>query len=639
MSESTTPTPQTPPESTTPTSPEPADSSRPPSRECDLIMKGGISSGVIYPGAAVELSRSYRFRSLGGASAGAIAAAATAAAEYGRDRGGFERLATLPHELGEHLVDLFQPTPDSAPAFTVLMAALEPGGKRRKLIRLGRGIAGQSPRTVALLGAALLGVPAMLLFGDGLDHPWTWWAWVAVTALAWIPAATLVMLAVTGWLFARRTSACLQDQGFGLTDGHTRDPRVDYPPLTDWMTQTFDDLAGLPVGQGPLTIGHLWGPEAVALDRALRERAAAGGTISAEDRIAAKDARRVDLLATTTCVTLRRPYRFPLTADEFLYCPEHFAALFPEAVIRQLVATSRPAADVTDPDCIRPVTIALRCPDHGCRLRTLPATPDLPVVLVARFSLSFPLLIAAVPLFAIDWARSPGRREVITCWFSDGGISSNFPMHFFDSTLPSRPTFGIDLHPIDPDRPTALVDAPRRGRPPRLPEAMGIRTVGQFARSILATMQDWVDTTAVTVPGYCDRIVTVRQLAGEGGMNLRMPAQTITALSRRGAQAAAGFADFDLDRHRWIRHRVALASTDDMLSWMRVRYRQGGFREFLADYRPTEQDYPFAAADCAQRAGLPRLIDVADGWVDSGHPMQGGQVPQPRADLRLSPTV
>ena len=30
-------------------------------------------------------------------------------------------------------------------------------------------------------------------------------------------------------------------------------------------------------------------------------------------------------------------------------------------------------------------------------------------------------------------------------WFSDGGISSNFPVHFFDSPVPTRPTFAIDL--------------------------------------------------------------------------------------------------------------------------------------------------------------------------------------------------
>ena len=45
---------------------------------CDLVMKGGITSGVIYPRAVVELARKYHFKNIGGTSAGAIAAAATA---------------------------------------------------------------------------------------------------------------------------------------------------------------------------------------------------------------------------------------------------------------------------------------------------------------------------------------------------------------------------------------------------------------------------------------------------------------------------------------------------------------------------------------------------------------------------------
>ena len=56
-------------------------------------MKGGITSGVVYPHALCELARTYRFVNVGGTSAGAIAAAGAAAAEHGRDRGGFAKLA------------------------------------------------------------------------------------------------------------------------------------------------------------------------------------------------------------------------------------------------------------------------------------------------------------------------------------------------------------------------------------------------------------------------------------------------------------------------------------------------------------------------------------------------------------------
>ena len=47
-------------------------------------MEGGTTSGVVYPLAVCELATNFRFRNVGGASAGAIAAALTAAAELGR---------------------------------------------------------------------------------------------------------------------------------------------------------------------------------------------------------------------------------------------------------------------------------------------------------------------------------------------------------------------------------------------------------------------------------------------------------------------------------------------------------------------------------------------------------------------------
>ena len=50
----------------------------------DITMRGGTTSGVVYPMAVCELAREYRLRNIGGASAGAIAAAASAAAEAGR---------------------------------------------------------------------------------------------------------------------------------------------------------------------------------------------------------------------------------------------------------------------------------------------------------------------------------------------------------------------------------------------------------------------------------------------------------------------------------------------------------------------------------------------------------------------------
>lgn len=86
-----------------------------PDKECDIVMKGGITSGVVYPYAILELARCYRFRSIGGTSAGAIAAALAAAAEYARtvrnDPSGFVRLQARCDTILVILGDLFQPDP------------------------------------------------------------------------------------------------------------------------------------------------------------------------------------------------------------------------------------------------------------------------------------------------------------------------------------------------------------------------------------------------------------------------------------------------------------------------------------------------------------------------------------------------
>jgi len=60
-------------------------------QECDLIMKGGVTSGLVYPGAIATLSETFRLRNIGGTSAGAIGAVAAAAMEYGRGRAGTPR--------------------------------------------------------------------------------------------------------------------------------------------------------------------------------------------------------------------------------------------------------------------------------------------------------------------------------------------------------------------------------------------------------------------------------------------------------------------------------------------------------------------------------------------------------------------
>jgi predicted acylesterase/phospholipase RssA len=55
-----------------------ASAEAPKDRFCDLVMKGGITSGVVYPPAIFALAGQYRFKNIGGTSAGAIAATSSA---------------------------------------------------------------------------------------------------------------------------------------------------------------------------------------------------------------------------------------------------------------------------------------------------------------------------------------------------------------------------------------------------------------------------------------------------------------------------------------------------------------------------------------------------------------------------------
>jgi predicted acylesterase/phospholipase RssA len=257
----------------------------------------------------------------------------------------------------------------------------------------------------------------------------------------------------------------------------------------------------------------------------------------------------------------------------------------------------------------------------------------------ARLSLSFPGLISAVPLFCVDWSRAPGKRTLIEAWFSDGGISSNFPMHLFDAFWPCRPTFGINLQPPHPDS-AELVWRPEAGRSGIVPRSHPISSMLGFLQAILDTMQNWVDSTQITVPGYRDRVVEVRHLDDEGGINLKMPRETIQRLADRGAAAAAQFDTFDFDLHRWIRYRVSMSELDELLEALSANYgRSAGYEEFLAAYGPTAPNYGLGGkgAAAADQQATRQLMELATTWADAGYPSSAGTVPRPKPLLRIVP--
>ncbi|WP_431264579.1 hypothetical protein ACQ859_03160 [Roseateles chitinivorans] len=533
-----------------------------------------MTSGVIYPRLVAGLSARYRFKNIGGTSAGAIAAGASAAAEFGRQRGhaaAFERLARLPEELGtespaarspgarpgpgrSRLFTLFQPVPALRRHFEVLTRALgKPAGAAVASVLAGMvAMHGLVALAMAGAGAVLLVPYARLLLPDSGSGPWTTAA--AVVGLAVV--AALLAAAVVGvvlMLFTRSLLRGLRDNGYGLCSGQTQSGQTGQAgqaALTDWLHGYFNELAGKSVDGPPLSFGDLWGPDPAT--------------------------RRINLEVITSAVSQQMVYSIPFRPGTpmFYYDPAEWSRLFPPAVMAALAAPFDKGHD-------GPVIESAQ----GRELRPLPRHGDLPVVVAIRMSLSFPLLLSAVPLYAVDWSRTANQRtqtavraastaeerrrlrlRATRIWFSDGGIGSNMPLHLFDAMLPRHPTFAVNLkrphpdHAIEPEGPgndsgrTYLPEDDRGGRlrhwpepdlvdgweqqAPDAREKAPLAGLTGFLWSIVGTMQNWRDEILFPTPGFRDRIVQISQRPDEGGLNLTMPAGTIAALAEAGGLAA-----------------------------------------------------------------------------------------------------
>lgn len=281
------------------------------------------------------------------------------------------------------------------------------------------------------------------------------------------------------------------------------------------------------------------------------------------------------------------------------------------------------------------------------RFIPLPAPWDFPVVVAARMSLSFPGLISAVPLYGVDWSQEDNQKadregrapRLDRCWFSDGGIGSNFPVHFFDGLLPSRPTFGVNLRPLFPRKDGAerpKVDFPATAREEVLPTWTPIPDALRFATKILDTMQNWVDNTQMRLPGYRDRVVHIMLSNLEGGMNLNMEKDLIEELSLRGQEAGKILSGFDWDGHRWTRYLTAMSQFQLRLDRMEKVYAKE-FREFLIHYNSGKKPYAHSASwkgSAIQKTDS--LLNVIQGWREIDQAFTDG-APRPETELRIGP--
>ena len=566
--------------------------------EVDLVMQGGVTSGVVFPGALNELGKDFYFVRIGGTSAGAIAAALLAAAEYRRQsliaQGSSDLEAQAPFEmlrqLGEHLAEpllahepdgrrvlegLFTPDPateglyqagraamtgnaqgsiaavlgwwgshrnletlrDSlrrAGVLNLIAAQVERAGWNEALAPLfGPAVPQRFPilNLILILGASL--VFMLLVVGiTALISPLLPGLWATACAVLLVLLALIGVgfWAVSRWIgllmqAGREAQASVRGLGsemlntlttnqFGLATGYGAGEAY---RLTPWIHRSLQLLAGNPGGL--LTFGQL------------RERG-------------------IELKLVTSCLSRRRPYVLPLDqrTDDFknmYFRPDEWSRFFPSEIIGHLIQVSeRMYMDLDRP---------LPTSHTGWSYYRLPPEVDLPVVVMTRLSMSFPVLFSALPMhfsqrdtsdsprFPKRWTRrrhegsskdylDPVRFFPLT--FSDGGLTSNFPLMLFDEPVPPRPLLALNLQYREQDQEAFLA-----GDRPWRPYNGEILSMGQFGLSIFETTQQWFDQSLLSLKGYGERTVNITLKRGEGGLNLSMDAQTIALLTSKGTAA------------------------------------------------------------------------------------------------------
>jgi predicted acylesterase/phospholipase RssA len=408
-------------------------------------MKGGVTSGIVYPPLVYKLYKNnYRFRNIGGTSAGAIMAAITAAAEYGREarndkrEGGFEKLDKIKEQLGEgtFLRDLFQPSKETRPLYDFLLRSAEVAkgegqkAKHEGLFKKTWRVAGKLQRASPLRFLSAFTLGTLLGFGiaylfilivGGVPSKGSSLAVLIVSGLLGALAGYSAAFGMGGYRLVQVLTRKIPDNYFGMCTGLKDDSMPQQQQvLTNWLNDSINNLAGITDKKMPLTFGML------KQKRFVKQAA---------------DEEGINLRMMTCNVSQNQPYVLPFTDQLLMYNQKDFKKFFPEEIVEYMKtkAPQKPAYDCA------------KIEDHFF----LPAADDLPVIVATRLSLSFPLLLSALPLYTIvpdkivtDETKPTVKLEKADLklnLFSDGGIASNFPIQFFDAWLPTRPTFGVNL--------------------------------------------------------------------------------------------------------------------------------------------------------------------------------------------------
>lgn len=531
-----------------------------PNRFFDLIMKGGITSGIVYPPAICRIAEAGYLHGIGGTSAGAIGACFAAAAEYHRRThlktpkmmGGYDKLEQLPNQLGEsgRLLSLFAPDKPTKPLFDK--------------IKQESGL---------------------------IESNWLASAWRRRTS---IPRY--------GWYFFRRNKLLkpLTDNHMGLctgmANGMPNDP--DAPALMPWLHRQLNTVAGLDPEGPPLTFGQLWGA------RVPTELEAQLGSISTG----------IDLKMVTTCLTFGKPYTLPLTDKRFLFKAEELGRYFPEKVNTYLInkAESYNSNYAKEVGLLplpaggdMPVIVAMRMSLSFPLLFSL-------VPLWTRSAEIDPVKQPAVRTYFLDG----GVTSNLPMHFFDAPLprwptlainlqyrredyrTERNPKHFIGDGLfiPQHNNQAIDplYHQVDVgDKTLAELlnyrkkqhcdesDKQFKKRKKNLDKRIKNRSeaqarLGGLANSIFRAAQTWNDMSYVTLPGYRQRVAEQWLEPNEGGMNLNMPDCVIQQLVAKGRNIGAELVkQFDpqntsgdpmtWEDHRWVRMRGSIAALAKLL--------------------------------------------------------------------------
>jgi predicted acylesterase/phospholipase RssA len=586
--------------------------------DCDLIMKGGVTSGLVYPGAITSLAWQYRLRSIGGTSAGAIAAVAAAAMEYGlqtRSKADLDAndprivLANMPTRIlaqrtergSTRLEAMFSGDPGTAPMLGVIKAVLAGNGPdlwsvlhyawTSGLPGTRRAVVNNAAATSiqGLAGGALAGLIGQLVFANvAITAAAALLGTLGTVASAWRRNWRGLSIAALLRDDANRVLGAVVDNGLGLSTANSGPAdRIAGEPvkaLTPWLHQTIQDLAGLSADkpEDVLTFGKLW-------------------SLGRVKKPSSSDPRAIDLVLVCSDLNRMQSGSFPFLPDNhrLFFDPVEWRRLFPNVVVDAVSAKGQdilgfdPAAlkmDYTAEDVLQAVA------PHGelaSRLKLLPMGRDIPILIAARASMAFPGLFTPLPMWLLHFngePDQPGQSALLSrIYLSDGGLTSNFPIHLFDAAVPSRPTFAINLlYPGDdlaveeyersvpasseaPKAPPSNVrsftgegaaassgspnvapgmdailkrnlvmpfsnqDQVKFYKPPAGGDALN-QLLGLVGR-IGETSRCWGDVQLYNQTGARDRIIHIRLTGEEGGFNLNMKPDTITSIDNKGIAA------------------------------------------------------------------------------------------------------